>query len=117
MGTTKVFADPGLQAGGYTWAAMGYYAIDRATAENVILKYFKGKDIEDAMSIVASFYQRTKKKNKQPFPMQKLALPKYKKYLSGSTWNAILTPQDARSQGMIRYAKRRIRAINPHLKE
>ena len=111
MGITKVMVCSTLQAGGYTWARTGYYAVNREEAENVIQTWFQGKDVEDAMCIVDRYYTKGKTSDHEPFPMQKIALKKYQPYLVGSSWNAVLNPQNHQCKGMIRYLRRKLKEI------
>lgn len=111
MGITKVLADPSLNAGGYTWARMGYYAINRIEAENIVKSKFKGKDKKNALLIISSYYKEKKKSGKEPFPMQNLAQLRYKEYLKGTSWYATLNPQNSQRKGMIRYLKCKIKDI------
>ncbi|MBP5503358.1 MAG: minor capsid protein [Bacteroidales bacterium] len=111
MGITKVYADPNLTSGGYTWARIGYYAKNRAEAEKIVLSRFDNKDVKDGMNIIDNFYQKGKKKDTEPFPMQKLGIKKYKPYLQGSNWNAVLNPQNYQCKGMLRYLKQKLKKI------
>ena len=113
MGITKIKADSSLQAGGYTWARTGYYACNRKEAETVVLKKFNGKDLENAINIIERYYIKGKKNTNEPFPMQKIAIKKYKQYLSGTSWKAELNPQTSQRKGMVRYLSKKVNMITP----